>query len=77
VRDVEAEAGVPERAITRPGFTITWQFIVFSALTTRVAGNARWICSPPHPATFSSRGRARGCYPMSELYGAAWDSLRR
>jgi hypothetical protein len=29
-----------------PGSTITSQFIVFSAFTTLVSGNARWICSP-------------------------------
>src|SRR5919106_2975469 len=38
----------------RPGSTMTLQLTVFSAFTTRVATNVRWICSPrlsPAPTT--------------------------
>jgi len=31
---------------TSDGCTMTRQFIVFSAFTTRASGNSRWICSP-------------------------------
>src|SRR5687768_10563005 len=56
---------------TRAGSTITWQFMVFSAFTTRAAGNSRWICS----ARLSSLAtESRGGKPPEKSSGLATSS---